>query len=504
MDVGEASTSGHQGSNNSEKREQGYDPEQQEIVREIFYDGMTDGLLEAQNSFPSLDIVKTRSAALNKGDRITLSSAGNALLPTVEMRAYTSGVLNGLIEAKLSFPDLDMWTTVNVVLSRRGIKASFVAPPTWLRDSLNNEEADPENLHHKDLALTQVKNEGKEPMDVGEASTSGHQGSDNSENNPQQEEIMRRLFYDGMTDGLLEAKNSFPSLDIVKTRSAVLNKGHRVAYLSSPEVVLPTDEMRTYTTGIVNGLLEAKLSFPDLDVWATVDVVLSRRGMKDKAEDKKPSLTRPLTVSNNIEEAGLFHKDFEWKRVKDIMKESMDDVGEASTSGHQGSEEEQGNDPQQQEIWRKIFCDGITDGLLEARKSFPSLNIIRTRRAAFDDGNRIVWSLDLPNPEGNEYVLLPRTETKIYTEGILNGLHQANLSFPDLDVMTTLNAVLISKRGYSLSSERSILTTDKGRPDLDDPLFLLKISQYYQKWETQMGPTFGGWTGKLRMSSICF
>ncbi|TKY57191.1 TMV resistance protein N [Spatholobus suberectus] len=148
---------------------------------------------------------------------------------------------------------------------------------TWLLDTINkidNEEVEPEKFYDQDLALVRLKDKVKAPMDVGEASTSGHHGSEQLE-----EEIMREIFYDGMTDGLLEAQNSFPSLDIVETRNAALNKGNRVVWSPEGNVLLPNVEMRTYTSGIFGGLIEAKLSFHDLDIWATLNIVASRRGI---------------------------------------------------------------------------------------------------------------------------------------------------------------------------------------------------------------------------------
>ncbi|CAJ1971313.1 unnamed protein product [Sphenostylis stenocarpa] len=124
--VGEASTSGHQGSNS--EKEQDYDPLLEKIMFGYFYDGMTDGLLEAKNSFPSLEIVETMNAALNKGNRIILSPEGEEKIPSVENRTYTSGIFGGLMEAKLRFPSLDIWATLNTVASRRDIHINLVVP----------------------------------------------------------------------------------------------------------------------------------------------------------------------------------------------------------------------------------------------------------------------------------------------------------------------------------------------------------------------------------------
>lgn len=155
---------------------------------------------------------------------------------------------------------------------------------TWLLDTIkkiDNGEAEPQSFYHKDLALIELKDKVKPPMDAAEeASTSGHQ----------LQEMMREIFYDGITDGLLEAQNIFPSLDIVKIRSAAMNKGNRVAWSAEGNVILPTVEMRTYTSGVLGGLVEAKeVCFPDLDIWATLNTVVSRRGIQ-------ASLAAPPTV----------------------------------------------------------------------------------------------------------------------------------------------------------------------------------------------------------------
>ena len=123
--VEEASTSRHMGS--EEEEEEGYDPELEEIMREMFDEGMTDGLLEAQNRFPSLDIVETRRAALEKGYRVRWEPEAKAQT-SIESRTYTNGIYCGLLEAKLKFPDLDMWAIVNTVAKRKGIKETFGSP----------------------------------------------------------------------------------------------------------------------------------------------------------------------------------------------------------------------------------------------------------------------------------------------------------------------------------------------------------------------------------------
>ncbi|PNX56627.1 NBS-containing resistance-like protein, partial [Trifolium pratense] len=95
--VGEASTSGHQGSSEAQDSH----AEQDEIMTGIFMNGMGAGLREAQSSFPSLDIDATMiSAYNNRGEWVRLSVP----VSEVEMKIYMEGIINGLLEAKLSFP----------------------------------------------------------------------------------------------------------------------------------------------------------------------------------------------------------------------------------------------------------------------------------------------------------------------------------------------------------------------------------------------------------------
>ncbi|KAL9315969.1 hypothetical protein ACSQ67_016970 [Phaseolus vulgaris] len=39
-----------------------------------------------------------------------------------------NGIYSGLLEAKLRFPDLDMWATINTVAKRKGIRETFGSP----------------------------------------------------------------------------------------------------------------------------------------------------------------------------------------------------------------------------------------------------------------------------------------------------------------------------------------------------------------------------------------
>ena len=147
--VGEASCSGHRGSN---EEEEGYDPVvedptipfythvmrkrkvndsveedlPEDIVVELFLEGMRDGLVEAQIKFPSLDIAETSNAVMEKGGNVRWAPEGEAQI-SVQSRIYMSGIYSGLLEAKLRFPDLDMWATINTVAKRKGMEGIFVS-----------------------------------------------------------------------------------------------------------------------------------------------------------------------------------------------------------------------------------------------------------------------------------------------------------------------------------------------------------------------------------------
>ncbi|KAK7300185.1 hypothetical protein RJT34_11022 [Clitoria ternatea] len=250
----------------------------------------------------------------------------------------------------------------------------------WLLDTIKNtdyEEAEPEDsFDHKDVA---VKDEVDAAMDVGEASTSRHIWEEAAEGNDghQQQEI----FIDGMVDGLLEAKSSIRSLDFGKTLSAALDKmsQHWVTLTGSdPEV-----EMKVYKEGIMCGLREASLSFPNLDIETTLNAVVN-------------------TETQSHDEAGMDLREYEGR----------------------DSDEEQGSD---QEM-RRVLWGGMADGLLEAIKTFPALDIQTTIRTAL---NKTTWLP--PNP---------RVEVNIYIKGIVKGLREAKLTFPTLDILATLNIVL--------------------------------------------------------------
>ncbi|KAG2390926.1 TMV resistance protein [Vigna angularis] len=139
--VGEASISGHQ---ESKEEEEGYDPQldipfytnfvrkqtvddslPEDIVMELFCEGMRDGLVEAQNEFPSLDIAESSNAVLEKGYEVRRAPEVEI---SVQSRIYMNGIYSGLKEAKLRFPDLDMWATINTVAKRKGIEGILLSP----------------------------------------------------------------------------------------------------------------------------------------------------------------------------------------------------------------------------------------------------------------------------------------------------------------------------------------------------------------------------------------
>ncbi|KAL2318724.1 hypothetical protein Fmac_032600 [Flemingia macrophylla] len=358
---------------------------QKEKRRKIFSDGIRDGLVQIQNNFPSLDIVKTRSIALMKGSKVRWISEE---IPEV-VKMYIGGIISGLSEAKLSFPNLDMDGTLSPMLHKIGMKG------------LNDRFGQPR------LEVIEELN-----MDYG------------------LQPLTRHIYHDGIMDGLYEAQKSFLSLDIVETKRVALSKmaSHSKLYLGEDVAqVLPTDEIRIYTDGILGGLLEAKQSFPDLNIITTVTTVLCKMG-----------IIEAYYVDHETED---FHQmNLALKRVKDKGKGLIMDVGEASSSNHQESDEKQGNNPQKEEVMREIFCEGITDGLVHAQNKFPSLDIDKTRIAALNKkiyDHKAVWSF--PEPEDGHPP--PSLEMKAYIEGIMNGLLEAKLSFPQLDIWATLDTL---------------------------------------------------------------
>ncbi|WVY89335.1 hypothetical protein V8G54_034849 [Vigna mungo] len=52
---------------------------------------------------------------------IEWTAEGMELIPSAEHRTYFNGIYSGLLEAKLRFPDLDVWATLNTVANRKGI-----------------------------------------------------------------------------------------------------------------------------------------------------------------------------------------------------------------------------------------------------------------------------------------------------------------------------------------------------------------------------------------------
>ncbi|XP_029125309.1 uncharacterized protein LOC109789614 [Cajanus cajan] len=362
-------------------------PQQKEKMRKIFSDGIRDGLLEAKAKFPSLNLIKTRSVALRKGSRVRWLFEE---LPDV-VKLYIGGIISGLSEAKLNFPDFDMLATLVPMLRMIGV-----------------------NDLHDNFGRPLIRLIKEVSVDLG------------------QEALTRYVYYDGVTDGLYEAQNTFPYLDITETRSvAIKNMAFWSILLLGEDLVrvLRTVETRTYIDGILGGLVEAMRSFPDLDIIKILSVVLRRMG-----------IFKVITIEDEAP-GNLPHKDLTLMGVlEDKWEESMD-VGEASTSGHQGREEEQGNDPQQEKILREIFYEGITDALVQARSNFPSLDINKTRSAALNAkiyGHRAVWSLSEPEGGWKSHLSIKK---KIYIEGVMNGLLEAKLSFPNLDIWATLNTL---------------------------------------------------------------
>ncbi|KAL2318729.1 hypothetical protein Fmac_032605 [Flemingia macrophylla] len=403
--------------------------QKKEKMRKIFTDGIRDGLLKAQKKFRSLNIIKTRSVASIKGIRVQWMFEE---VPEF-IQLYIGGIISGLLEAKLSFPYLDLSAILNPVFHELGMSKG-------LHDMFGR-------------PLIRVLNEVN--VDI------------------EQQELIRYIYYDGITDGLYEARKSFPSLDIIETRSVALNKiARRSKHLLGEDLVqaLPTVVEKVYTDGILGGLVEAKLSFPDLNIMAIVVSVLCRM-----------EIAELVIVDNEPEE---FHrKNLALMRENDKEKRPMN-VGEASASNHHGSEEEQRNDPQWGELMKEIFYEGLTDGLVQAKNSLPSLDIDKTRSAALNKkiyGDRAAWSLEEPKDEGHPQAPLGM---KMYIEGIMNGLLEAKLSFPNLDIWATLNTLQSRRLKGTFLTLSSDLKLDKTEvippPCSHDPLLQTSIMMKQQ------------------------
>jgi len=179
----------------------------------------------------------------------------------------------------------------------------------WLLDTSENDDGEPKEIIKGELALIVQKNSptGKKKDNVGHASCSRHQcrmeeeegydpvveapsmpfytrvmrkrrGNDSVEEDLP-EDIVVELFLEGMRDGLVEAQNKFPCLDIAETSNAVMEKGCNVRWPPEVEAQMSV-QSRIYTIGIYSGLSEAMQRFPDLDMWATINTVAKRKGME--------------------------------------------------------------------------------------------------------------------------------------------------------------------------------------------------------------------------------
>ncbi|XP_058743017.1 TMV resistance protein N-like isoform X2 [Vicia villosa] len=175
-------------------------------------------------------------------------------------------------------------------LGKKSLLAWFLQNIKKMYDSVYKEKDEPlnPNLSHKNELV-------KRPMDayVGETATSGHKGSLEAQvSDAQSEEIMMKIFLDGMRAGLYEVQNRFPSLDIDATINAAFKRGNwaRSAHRWSDL------RMMRYVEGIIYGLQEALLSFPSLDLNATLSDVLSKVSRRENSNRSCFTTTSTTTV----------------------------------------------------------------------------------------------------------------------------------------------------------------------------------------------------------------
>ncbi|BAT80798.1 hypothetical protein VIGAN_03040800, partial [Vigna angularis var. angularis] len=98
------------------------------IAWESLFEGIKDGIVEAWNKFPSMDVAEICVAALKKNRKIEWTVEGMEGIPSAENRTYMSGLYGVLLEAKLRFPDLDVGAALTNVTNRKGIKGTFGSP----------------------------------------------------------------------------------------------------------------------------------------------------------------------------------------------------------------------------------------------------------------------------------------------------------------------------------------------------------------------------------------
>ncbi|KOM46447.1 hypothetical protein LR48_Vigan07g015100 [Vigna angularis] len=113
-------------------------------------------------------------------------------------------------------------------------------------------------------------------------STSVHEGNleDDEDYVALPEGIAPEFLFEGIKDGIVEARKKFPSMDVAEICVAALKKNRRIEWTVEGMEDIRSAENRTYMTGVYGVLLEAKLRFPDLDVGAALTTVANRKGIK--------------------------------------------------------------------------------------------------------------------------------------------------------------------------------------------------------------------------------
>jgi hypothetical protein len=436
---GEASTSSHQGSSEAQLSE----ADKFEIMKDLYSKGKMDGFLEAlaqkdinRHLFEGNDDSHAKESSIS--DSKICADIGNEGCKDVSILKKRVAGLKKKEEELLSLSNAateEFRNSKDIQVLMRGIYLNgrrdgvleVLATFLFEKNEENDSKDEPTNFEFTD--------EMKPAIGVGEASTSDHQGSSEAQDShAEQDEILTGIFMNGMAAGLHVAQSSFPSLDIATTMIAAYNRGEWVR-LSLP---VSEVEMKIYMEGVINGLLEAKVSFPTLKEWEILNTVLRKKGHNimcqtmDWTEIVVPSSDVPLLESFMMMKQGgcdsvraeSFCKFLEEhnalrKKIEEIENESA--TTDNSKKSHsldeklatilKGRAEEVQmdsycptysiqNSKEIQDLMTATYSNGMRDGLLEARAILLALDMdIIT--------HEFEWNENEISAQGNDSRILP-------------------------------------------------------------------------------------------------